>query len=394
MYTLLIIIIYIAFISLGLPDALLGSAWPSMRPQFDVPLSFAGIVSMIIAGGTIVSSLMSDRLTKRFGPGLVTAFSVFTTAFALFGFSISGSFWMLCVWAIPYGLGAGAVDAALNNYVAVNYASRHMNWLHCFWGVGAAAGPYILSYYLLNGANWNSGYGTIAIIQLFLTVILFMSLPLWKNKQIKKSGDHENLHNDHRKILKLSEILRIKGIKYVLLTFFAYCALESTAGLWASSFLVIRKGLDADIAARYASFFYVGITAGRFLSGFISDKIGNRNMIRAGICVMFLGITAVLLPPKADLLCLSGLIVIGLGCAPVYPAIIHSTPSNFGKENSQAIVGVQMASAYTGSTIMPPLFGFIANSIGIGLYPFYLLILAGLMLFMSEKLNKAVSVKI
>ena len=389
MYTLLIIIIYIAFISLGLPDALLGSAWPSMRPQFDVPLSFAGIVAMIIAGGTIVSSLLSDRLTKRFGPGLVTCVSVFTTAVALFGFSVSGSFWMLCVFAIPYGLGAGAVDAALNNYVAVNYASRHMNWLHCFWGVGAAAGPYILSHYLLSGSTWNSGYRAIAIIQLFLTVILFMSLPLWKNQQIKKSND-----NDHRKILKLSEILRIKGIKYVLLTFFAYCALESTAGLWASSFLVIRKGADADMAARYASFFYVGITAGRFLSGFVSDKIGNRNMIRAGICVMFMGITAVLLPPKADILCLSGLIVIGLGCAPVYPAIIHSTPSNFGRENSQAIVGVQMASAYTGSTIMPPLFGFIANSIGIGLYPFYLLILAGLMLVMSEKLNRAVSVKI
>jgi len=360
-----------------------------MRPQFDVPLSFAGIVAMIIAGGTIVSSLLSDRLTKRFGPGLVTCVSVFTTAVALFGFSVSGSFWMLCVFAIPYGLGAGAVDAALNNYVAVNYASRHMNWLHCFWGVGAAAGPYILSHYLLSGSTWNSGYRAIAIIQLFLTVILFMSLPLWKNQQIKKSND-----NDHRKILKLSEILRIKGIKYVLLTFFAYCALESTAGLWASSFLVIRKGADADMAARYASFFYVGITAGRFLSGFVSDKIGNRNMIRAGICVMFMGITAVLLPPKADILCLSGLIVIGLGCAPVYPAIIHSTPSNFGRENSQAIVGVQMASAYTGSTIMPPLFGFIANSIGIGLYPFYLLILAGLMLVMSEKLNRAVSVKI
>jgi len=362
-----------------------------MRPQFDVPLSFAGIVSMIIASGTIVSSLLSDRLTKRFGPWFVTTISVLTTAAALFGFSISTSFWMLCVWAVPYGLGAGAVDAALNNYVALNYASRHMNWLHCFWGVGAAAGPYILSYYLLSGSTWNSGYLAIAVIQLALTVILFLSLPLWKNQQVKKSDDYEDSHYNNRKVLKLSEILQIRGIKYVLLTFFAYCALESTAGLWASSFLVIRKGVDADMAARYASFFYIGITLGRFLSGFISDKIGNRNMIRGGICIIFLGITAVLLPPKADLLCLSGLIAIGLGCAPIYPAIIHSTPSNFGKENSQAIIGVQMASAYTGTTVMPPLFGFIANSIGIGLYPFYLLILGGFMIYMSEKLNKTVS---
>ena len=382
MYSLLIVIIYIAFISLGLPDALLGSAWPSMRPQFDVPLSFAGIVTMIVAAGTIISSLLSDRITKRYGAGLVTAFSVLTTAIALFGFSVSGSFWMLCVWAVPYGLGAGAVDAALNNYVAVHYTSRHMNWLHCFWGVGASVGPYILSYYLLNGQNWNSGYRTIAVMQIFFTAVLFITLPLWKNQKIKISND------GHPPVLKLSQILRIKGVKFILPAFFGYCALESTAGLWASSFLVLQRGVTPETAARYASFFYIGITAGRFLSGFISDKIGSRNMIRLGIGITFAGIIAVWLPVAGDWLCLNGLIIMGLGCAPVYPAIIHATPANFGRENSQAIVGVQMASAYTGTTFMPPLFGLIANNISIGLYPAFLLILAALMLFMTEELNR------
>ena len=348
-----------------------------------VPISYAGMVSMTISGGTIVSSLLSDRLTKRLGVGFITAISVLVTAVALFGFSASTSFWMLCVWAVPYGLGAGAVDAALNNYVALNYASRHMNWLHCFWGVGAAISPYIMGYCLTNGMGWDSGYRTIAIIQVILTIVLFFSLPLWK----KQKSIALIAHNS-QPVLKIYQIMRIKGIRLVLTAFFGYCALESTTFLWASSYLVQHRGISPEIAAKYASLFFIGITAGRFLSGIISDKTGDQNMIRIGIGLTLMGIIAVWLPLKTDWLCLNGLIITGLGCAPIYPAIIHATPSNFGKENSQAIIGIQMASAYTGSTFMPPLFGLIANIVNIVLFPAFLLIFAVLMLFMTEKLNR------
>ena len=383
MYSILLALIYLAFVSLGLPDSLLGSAWISMREQMEIPLSYAGILSMIIAGGTIISSLLSDKLTKRLGVGFITAISVLLTATALFGFSISKEFWMLCVWAVPYGVGAGAIDAALNNYVALHYASRHMNWLHCFWGVGAAISPYIMSYCLTNGMGWNSGYRTVSFIQFILTAILFISLPLWKMKKISTSNEQSNLP-----ALKLSQIIRIKGVKFILPAFFGYCALESTTFLWASSYLVLSRGIDFEIASKYASLFFIGITAGRFLSGIISDKIGDRNMIRMGIGLIFAGILAIWLPVKTNWMCLYGLIIIGLGCAPIYPAIIHATPANFGKVNSQAIVGVQMASAYTGATFMPPLFGLIANHINISLFPAFLLIFAVLMVFMTEKLNK------
>ncbi|MCL2219573.1 MAG: MFS transporter [Chitinispirillia bacterium] len=389
MYSILLALIYLSFISLGLPDALLGSAWPVMREEMGAPLSFAGVISMIIAADTIVSSLLSDRMTKRFGAGMVTAASVLMTAAALFGFSAAGSFWMLCVLAVPYGLGAGAVDAALNNYVALRYASRHMNWLHCFWGVGASIGPYIMGYCLTGGNGWNDGYRMVAIVQIVLTAILFFSLPLWKRQ---KAGTQDGGHG-RSPTMNLSQIIKINGVKFILPAFFGYCALESTAGLWASSFLVLQRGISPETAAAYAAFFYMGITGGRFLSGFISDKIGDRNMIRIGIAVMTIGIFAVWLPGTPGWLCLNGLIIIGLGCAPVYPAIIHATPTNFGKENSQAIVGVQMASAYTGSTLMPPLFGIIAGNISIALYPAFLLGLAGLMLFMTERLNRAVIVR-
>lgn len=385
MYSLLLAIIYLAFISLGLPDSLLGSAWPVMQGQMGVPVSYAGIVSMIIAGGTIVSSLMSDRLTKRFGAGLVTAVSVFLTAAALFGFSISNSFYLLCLWGIPYGLGAGAVDAALNNYVALHYTSRHMSWLHCFWGVGAAVSPYIMGYCLSGGLGWNNGYRTVSILQIILTAVLFLSLPLWK----KRAGADETAGTE-APALKLGQVFRIRGVKYVLLAFFGYCALEGTAGLWATSYLVLGKGIDPQTAARYASLFYMGITLGRFLCGFVADRIGDRNLIRIGLAVIVIGIAALWLPVGTDMICLIGLVVIGFGCAPVYPSVIHATPANFGKENSQAIVGIQMASAYTGSTFMPPLFGLIANHINVLFYPAFLLIFAVLIIVMTEALNRAV----
>ena len=388
MYSILLVIIYLAFISLGLPDSLLGSAWPVMYGQLNVPIAYAGIVSMIISGGTIVSSLLSDRLTRKLETGLVTAISVLMTAVALFGFSISDSFIMLCLWAIPYGLGAGAVDAALNNYVALYYASRHMSWLHCFWGVGAAISPYIMGYHLTGGYGWHSGYRSVAIIQIILTAFLFVSLPIWKRRNTPACSTE-----NQDKALSLPQALNIKGVKLILLTFFSYCAIEATTGLWASSYLVEFRGIDSQIAATFASLFYLGITFGRFLNGFIADRFQDKYLIRWGIIVVLSGIVLVGLPVGNNITALAGLIMVGLGCAPVYPSIIHSTPSNFGEENSQAIIGIQMASAYAGSTFMPPAFGFIADKISIGLYPLFLLLFTILMLLMSEMLNKVIATK-
>ncbi|NLL34052.1 MAG: MFS transporter, partial [Clostridiales bacterium] len=373
-------------------DSLIGSAWPVMHEQLNVPISYAGVITMIISSGTIVSSLLSDRVTRKLGAGLVTSISVFMTAAALFGFSISNSFILLCIWAIPYGLGAGAVDAALNNYVALHYTSRHMNWLHCCWGVGAAISPYIMSYSLIGGYGWNSGYRSVAIVQIILTAFLFISLPLWKRNN---TGNNEssNGSEDKSEVVGLRQALKIKGVKLVLITFFGYCALETTAGLWASSYLVIHRGVDTEIAAQFASLFYIGITFGRFLCGFISDKFGDKQMIRYGLTIIAFGIFLIILPLKSNITALAGLIIVGLGCAPIYPAIIHSTPSNFGPQNSQAIIGIQMASAYTGSTLMPPIFGVIADKINIGLYPFYLLFFVVLMIMMSERLNRTIAAK-
>jgi fucose permease len=386
MYSLMLAIIYLTFVALGLPDALFGSAWIIIREEMNVPLWYAGIMSAIISIGTIISSLMSDRIVKKFGTGLSVIAGIMLTAGALFGFSFSGSFFMLCAFALPYGLGAGAIDAALNKHVALYYKSKHMNWLHCCWGVGATISPYIMSYSLIHSAGWSDGYRTVAFLQVIMLAILVMTLPLWKKQKTTKTTEQEQ----NRAVLKLSEIVRIRGVKFILPAFFAYCALEQTAGLWASSYLVLHRNISPETAARYASFFFLGITAGRFLCGFISDKIGSRNMIRTGTLVMLTGIAAVWLPGLPNFVCLNGLIIIGLGCAPVFPAIIHATPANFGKENAQAIIGVQMASAYTGITLMPPLFGFLADNITVGLYPVFLFVLAAVMLFMTEKLNKTV----
>lgn len=388
MYSLLLALIYVAFISLGLPDSLLGSGWPTIQLEMGVPVSYAGIISMLIAGFTIVSSLSSDRLTRRFGAGLVTAVSVGMTAVALFGFSVSSSFWMLCIASIPYGLGAGAVDAALNNYVALHYNSRHMSWLHCFWGVGASVSPYIMSASLTGGFGWANGYRTVSIIQAVLTALLFICLPLWK----AQNGKQAEIETPPP-ALNLSAVLKIKGVKHILLAFFAYCALETTTGLWATSYLVLSRGVNAQQAASYASFFFLGITLGRFLSGLVADKLGDMRMIKVGLSVIIVGIAALWAPLETNTLSLCGLFIIGLGCAPVYPSIIHSTPSNFGAENSQAIVGIQMASAYTGSTLIPPLFGLIADKMNIGLLPPFLLVFAIIMIVMTERLKKAVAEK-
>lgn len=388
MYTILLILIYIAFISLGLPDSLLGSGWSVMRADLDVPISSAGILSMIISGGTILSGLMSDRLTHKLKTGPVVVISVFLTAAALMGFSFAGSFAALCLWAVPYGLGAGAIDAALNNYVALHYTSRHMSWLHCFWGVGTIVSPNIMSFFLTRGGNWQGGYRCVSYIQIGITLLLAFSLPLWKKAE--RTGDREDTPSN---CLSLRQALSITGVKSMLTGFFAYCSAEATVMLWASSYLVQARNIPAETAAAFASLFFIGITSGRFVSGIVSDRLGDRRLIRIGAAVIFLGIACVALPVKTDIFALGGFVVIGLGCAPVYPSIIHSTPDNFGKENSQSIIGIQMASAYVGSTFTPPVFGLVARFIDIRLLPSFLLIFVTLMIIMTERAARLTDAK-
>ena len=382
MLSLLLVIIYISFISLGLPDSLLCSAWPTMYQQLQVPLSYAGIISTIIIGGTIISSLNSDRLIKKFGTGKVTAVSVGMTAAALWGFSVSPSFSVLCLWAIPYGLGAGSVDAALNNFVALHYKAKHMSWLHCFWGVGATLGPYIMGYFLSGGMPWSMGYRSISFIQMVLTGILVFSLPLWKKG--RQEVEEETRENKH---VTIKELLRLKGAKPVLAAFFCYCALEATAGLWSSSYMVMEKGISPDTAAKWASLFYFGITFGRFLNGFAAMKLSNKEMIRIGQGIIILGILAILLVQGSLFLC-AGFILIGMGCAPVYPCLLHETPKNFGKDLSQAIMGIQMACAYVGAALMPLFMGIIAEYVTILFYPYYLMVFAVVMIILVERVNR------
>lgn len=386
MTTLLLIIIYSAFISLGLPDSLLGSIWPIAHRELGVPLAWSGPIFMIISLGTVVSSLLSDRLTRRLGAGLVTVLSVALTALSLFGFGISTSYWMLCLWAVPYGLGAGSIDAALNNYVALHFKSRHMSWLHCMWGIGASTGPYIMSMILTRGGTWHQGYQTISLIQLILTAVVMLSLPLWKKQRLLADANTTN-SNSPSHALSLREIFALRGAKEVMITFFAYCALEQTAGLWASSYLSNFRGIDPVTAAGYASLFYLGITGGRAISGFITFLLNDSQMIRLGQGIAALGLLLLLFAP-VDALSLAGLVITGLGCAPIYPSIIHSTPAHFGTDKSQAVIGVQMASAYLGNVFMPPLFGLIARYTSIALFPVYLILLLILMIIMHERLCK------
>lgn len=380
LYILLLILIYIAFISLGLPDSLLGSGWPVMHTELGVPVSYMGIISMIISGGTIVSSLLSDKLTKKLGTEIVTVSSVFLTVIALLGFSFSSHFWMLIIFAVPYGLGAGAIDAALNNYVALHYKAKHMSWLHCFWGVGTIVSPFIMSYALAD-MTWNSGYRIVGFIQLGIAILLLITLPVWK---VNLGTSQES-----GKSVGLIDALKIKGVPFLLTGFFAYCAVEATTMQWASTYFVEVKGIAVERAAGFASLFYIGITVGRFISGIITDKLGDRKMIQLGTVILLCGILCLCLPVKSYMVAFAAFLVMGLGCAPIYPCIIHSTPYNFGAENSGAIIGIQMASAYVGSTFVPPLFGLIGNYISFSIMPFYLLMFVVLMITMVEKTFKS-----
>ena len=413
MFSILLLMIYLAFVSLGLPDALLGSAWPIMYQEFAVPVSYSGTVFMIICGGTILSSLNSEKLNRRFGTGKITAISVLLTAIALFGFSISHSFLMLCLFAIPYGLGAGSVDAALNHYVALHYSSRHMSWLHCMWGLGASVGPYIMGFVLQRGEPWSRGYLIVSLIQFALAIALFCSLSLWKKKpeELKEnaastakqedsqqnnslqeatseeSPKQESLSSEapKQRALSLKEVFAIPGAKESLASFYGYCALEQTVGLWAGSFMVLALGMEEKLAASYVALFYFGITFGRFLSGFFTMKWKDEQLVLGGSAIVFFGIF-LLFTPWSKAMVLPALILIGLGCAPVYPSVIHSTPYNFGVEHSSALIGAQMASAYVGTLIMPPLFGVLGRSFSMKLFPYYSMFLLLLMIFAYRRM--------
>ena len=376
--TTLLVLIYIAFISLGLPDSVLGSAWPVMQAELGAPLSLAGYISMVVSAGTVVSSLASNRLITRFGVGKVTAVSVLMTAAGLLGISLAPGAWMLFLCAIPLGLGAGSVDAALNNFVALHYAARHMSWLHCFWGVGATAGPMILSLQLSHGASWRSAYGLISGIQFALALALFLTLSVWRRAKAPAAESGEE-----QRYLTNREALRLPLVRTALVGFVFFCAVETTSGLWASTYLHQARGLSASEAAMGASMFYGAITAGRLITGFAASRISPARLIRIGQCVCLAGAAMVALPAPSAVGML-GIAVIGLGTSPIYPNMLHETPRRFGARNSQAIVGLEMAFAYIGSTLIPPLFGSLASATTLHLYPWFLAACTLVMLAASE----------
>jgi fucose permease len=378
MASLLLAVIYLAFISLGLPDSTLGAAWPTIYAEMNIPISYMGIVSFVISAGTILSVLLTDRAIAKLGTKWVVFISVMLTAVAMFGFSSATEFYHICLWGVPYGLGAGAIDAALNNYVALHYNSRHMSWLHCFWGVGTIISPYIMSYTLTQG-SWNGGYRALSFIQLTIAAVILFSFPLWK----KNSSTGEEIKTEPT---PLSKAVKIKGVMPVLIGFMSYCAAECTAMLWASSYFEGMFSVSKEEAASLGSLFFIGITAGRFLAGFITERFGDSKMIFIGSIVAAAGILLTAIPVKE--VAIVGFIVLGFGCAPIYPCIIHSTPIRFGEERSQSIIGIQMAAAYLGSTVMPSLFGLVANHISISLMPLYLGIFTLLMIVMIKRADR------
>jgi len=384
MAILLLIIIYLAFISLGLPDSVLGAAWPVMQKDLGVPIETAGLLFMTIAGGTIISSLFSGKILKRFGTGKVAAFSTLLTAVSLTGFFFAPSIGWLFLCAVPLGLGAGAIDAGLNDYVATHYHAHHMSWLHSFWGVGATMGPVIMAQFIMGEPAWRNGYLTIACIQFVLMLILFVTLPLWGKVQPKPFAQTEIPKSE----TQMSSVrpLKIKGVRLALTAFFFYCGVEALIGLWGSSFLVNVKDLPAATAAQWVSFYFAGITAGRFISGFLTFKISNLLLIRSGQALALAG-AGLLVLPLPMYFSLVGFVLIGLGLAPIFPSMLHETPTRFGKEHSQTIMGYQMAFAYTGSTFLPPLFGVVAAQTTIGLFPIVAFLFIVVMALSSERLN-------
>ena len=418
--TVLLVIIYISFISLGLPDSILGVSIPAMQNEWGFPLSFAGVISMTVVGSTIISSFTSSLIIKKFGTGKVTFASCFLTAVSLFGFSVSPSYIRLVLFAVPLGLGAGSVDTALNNYVALHYKAHHMNWLHSFWGVGATAGPVLMSFFIASSSSWRSGYSAISLIQISLAAVLLISLPLWKKHrkitESNKSGisietipdlcvsdadfsksendDFKNKSDNYKKILnnkKEKKILSLPGVKYALLTFLFYCAVEHSVGLWGSSYLVKVKNASAEAGAFWMAFYYGGITAGRFFSGFFSFRFSNKQMIKHGLITAFTG-SLFLFFPLPVLITGCAFVLIGLGLSPVFPSMLHETPVRFGRVKSQEIIGLQMGFGYTGSAFLPMLLGLVLQYAGMWLFPVFAAALIFLIFAVSEKIDK-VSIK-
>ena len=377
MGSLLLAVIYLIFISLGLPDSLLGSGWPKMQTVFGVPSSYAGYVSMTISFMTIISALLSPRMIRRFHTKWIVIVSIFLTVLGLLGFSICGQYWMLFLFAVPYGLGAGAIDASVNHYVANHYASSVMNFLHCFYGVGAVISPYIMAQ-ALKTARWNEGYRWTSYIQMGILLVCLLSLPLWKKNESQAEEENRNSAG-------ILETLKVPGVILTLIAFFAYCSGEATCFLWVPSYFAGTKaGLSDETIASFGSLIFGGLMLGRLISGFISNKLGDRLLIRIGIAVELVGILLVFLPVENYLVAAIGFVVIGTGMGPVYPAIQHMAPANFGKRHSAAVIGLQMASAYIGSTFMPMVFGNIQQAVGIGIMPVYLIIFAVLNIGMLE----------
>lgn len=378
MYSLLIAVIYLIFISLGLPDSLLGSGWPAMHAAFSVPSSYAGYVSMAISFMTIISALLSPIMIKRFHTKWIVIVSIFLTVMGLIGFSISTSYAMLFVFAVPYGMGAGAIDASVNHYVANNYSGSVMNFLHCFYGVGAVISPNIMAV-ALSKASWNEGYRWTAYIQIFILLICIISLPLWKKNESDSNKQEEE-------VARIREALKRPGVVFTLIAFFAYCSGEATCFLWTSSYFAgVKEGLTDHLIASFGSLIFGGLMLGRLISGFVSNRLGDRMLIRIGIFVEVVGILLVMIPVASFIPAAIGFVIIGTGMGPVYPAIQHMAPTNFGERYSAAVIGLQMASAYIGSTFMPMIFGNIQEKIGIGIMPFYLLIFAVLNIWMLER---------
>ena len=378
MYSLMLAIIYLIFISLGLPDSLLGSGWPTMQVTFGVPSSYAGYVSMAISFMTVISALVSPRMIRKFHTKWIVIVSILLTVMGLFGFSLSTTYAMLFLFVVPYGLGAGAIDASVNHYVANNYSGSVMNFLHCFYGVGAVISPNIMAL-ALSRARWNEGYRWTAYIQMGILLICILSLPLWKRNESRADGEEAAGAG-------IKDALKVPGVILTLIAFFAYCAGEATCFLWTSSYFSgVTEGLSDGLIASFGSLIFGGLMLGRLISGFVSDKLGDRLLIRIGIIIEMIGIVMVMLPIRHYLPAATGFVIIGTGMGPVYPAIQHMAPTNFGKKYSAAVIGLQMASAYIGSTFMPMVFGNIQQHIGIGIMPVYLLVFAVLNIGLLER---------
>lgn len=385
MGSLLLAVIYLAFVSLGLPDSLLGSAWPVMQGTMGVPSSYAGYVSMTIAFMTIISSLMSPKLIQKFATKWIVVVSITLTVIGLLGFSCSGQYWMLFLFAIPYGLGAGSVDASLNHYVANHYSSRVMNFLHCCYGVGAVISPNIMAL-ALKYAHWNEGYRWVAFIQMGILAICILSLPLWKTSDQAERNDRETAG--------IGSTLKVPGVVLTLIAFFAYCSGEATCFLWTSSYFAgTKEGLSQELIASFGSLIFGGLMLGRLIAGFVSDRVGDRKLIRAGLVVEALGILLVLIPGSQYYTAAIGFLLIGTGMGPIYPSIQHMAPANFGRKYSASVIGLQMASAYIGSTFMPTVFGFIQQNVGIGIMPVYLAVFAALNFIFLEAAYRAIGKK-